>query len=332
MNAAAPTRAATSTVDRPIGYVASGMGERSPAEVVELLVKAGYGAVDWTMEQFDPLRDAPGRLREMTELAREAGLEVAQLMVHQDHVALDEEVWEERVQRAEAAVYACDYADIESIGVLTGPNLWEPGAAQIGLDISEADAWRLAQGALDRVLKRGLERGVRVALEPCWGTLAHGRYRAEHILAALESAALAVNFDPSHHVLCGDDIAGAVWAWGGRIAHVHLKDVFGFTSPAARARELVYASRAIGGLEDEPLPTDTDFVFLLPGEGMVPWHALFDALDAIGYTGVMSVENESYRLQDGPLRGDVARAAELARELVGGLLDAHAEGPADAGA
>ncbi len=352
-------RAATSTVDRPIGYVASDMGGRSPAEIVELLVRAGYGAVDWTMEQFDPLRDPPERLLEMTELARGAGLEVAQLMVHQDHVALDAEVWEERVRRAECAVYACDHADIASIGVLTGPNLWEPGAARIGVDISEADAWRLAQGALDRVLDCGLERGVRVALEPCWGTLAHGRYRAEHILAGPKglgrNAALAVNFDPSHHALCGDDIAGAVWAWGGRIAHVHLKDVFGFFGPAARAGGFnptprargLYPTprtRARGGVQnrtpdaDVPVPVpvpvpdpdvntdfdpgvDTDFLFLLPGEGAVPWDELFDALDAIGYTGVMSVENEAHRLLQGPLRGDVARAAGLARELVAGLLD-----------
>ncbi len=328
MSAPAGTRAATSTVDRPVGYVASDMGGRSPADIVELLTRTGYGAVDWTMEQYDPLGQPAGRLLEMTDLARGEGLEVAQLMVHQDHVALQEELWEQRVQRAECAVLACAHADIESIGVLTGPNAWEPGAATVGADLSEAHAWELALRALERVLTVAEREGVRVALEPCWGTLAHGRYRAEHALAALDCAALAVNFDPSHHVLCGDDVAGAVRAWGGRIAHVHLKDVFGFFGPAARARGLVKAQssvnnpRARGGPDDGT--SDTDFLFLLPGEGMVPWHELFDALDAIGYTGAMSVENEAHRLLRGPLQGDLVWAAQLARELVAGLLDGHA--------
>jgi sugar phosphate isomerase/epimerase len=294
---AATARAATTMVDRPIGYVAADMGERPATEVAALLADAGYDAVDWTMEQFDPLRDPPGRLVELVGVARAAGLAVPQLMVHQDHVALDADLWERRVRRAECAVLACAHAEIDSIGVLSGPSPWEPGAVRVGVDITEARAWELALRALERVLDRAEEESVRVALEPCWGTLAHGRYRAEHLLAALDCAALAVNFDPSHLVLCGDDIPGAVRAWGGRIAHVHLKDAFGAS-----------------GVEGE------DFAFLLPGEGAVPWPELFDALDAIGYTGAMSVENESHRLLEGPLRGDRARGAQLARELVAGLL------------
>ncbi len=321
----------------PIGYVAADVGGRTPKQVVELLAEAGYGAVDWTMEQFDPLRDPPERLAELVVLARAAGLQVAQLMVHQDYVTPERELWERRVRRSEGAVAACAYAGIESIGVLTGPNLWEPGAARIGHDIDEQDAWECARLALARVLDRAEEYGVRVALEPCWGTLAHGRYRAEYALALLlEHPSLAVNFDPSHHALCGDDVAGAVRAWGGRIAHVHLKDAVGRcypgagsgasagpaagagprsgVGPAAGAGTGSGAGARVGPMEGE------DFAFLLPGEGAVPWRALFDALDAIGYTGTMSVENEARPLLQGPLRGDLARAAGLARELVAGLL------------
>ncbi|HEY3759899.1 MAG TPA: sugar phosphate isomerase/epimerase family protein [Solirubrobacteraceae bacterium] len=324
MSATASTAAgATSMVDRPIGYVAADMRGRSVAEIVALVAGAGYAAVDWTMEQFDPLCDSPRRLEEMVQQAHAAGLQVPQLMVHQDHVTLDESLWEQRVRRAEGAVLACADTDIDSIGVLSGPNLWEPGAARIGVDLSEAHAWELSLRALERVLDRAEEVSMRVALEPCWGTLAHGRYRAEHLLAALDCAALAVNFDPSHHVLCGDDIPGAVRAWGGRIAHVHLKDAFGFTDPAARPRARAYAR---GGVCDD-VGVDEDFTFLLPGEGAVPWPELFDALDAIGYTGAMSVENESYRLLEGPLRGDLARGAALARELVAGLLAGPAQAP-----
>jgi sugar phosphate isomerase/epimerase len=332
MSAAAGTaRGATSMVDRAIGYVAADMGGLSATEIIALVAGAGYGAVDWTMEQFEPLRDSPQHLQEIAASARAAGLQVPQLMVHQDHVTLDVDLWEQRVRRAECAVLACAHAEIDSIGVLSGPNPWEPGAARVGVDLSEAHAWELALRALERVLDRAEEESVRVALEPCWGTLAHGRYRAEHLLAALDCAALAVNFDPSHHVLCGDDIPGAVRAWGGRIAHVHLKDAFGVSGPAARVRAGARARGGVCGEDTAPAAAGVegeDFTFLLPGEGAVPWPELFDALDAIGYTGAMSVENESHRLLHGPLRGDLARGAALARELVAGLL----EGPTPASA
>jgi sugar phosphate isomerase/epimerase len=334
--------AATSMVDRPIGYVAADMGGRSAPEIVELLAGAGYTAVDWTMAQYDPLHDPAGRLAELVAHAHAAGLLVPQLLVHQDHVTLDAELWEQRVRRAECAVVACAHAEIDTIGVLSGPSLWEPGAARVGVDLSEAHAWELALRALERVLDCAEAESVRVALEPCWGTLAHGRYRAEHLLAALDCAALAVNFDPSHHVLCGDDIPGAVRAWGGRIAHVHLKDAFGASGPGAGgygagdhgmggygAGDHGMGGHGAGGhgmggysagAAGAGAVEGEDFTFLLPGEGCVPWPALFDALDAIGYTGAMSVENESRQLLAGPLRGDLARGAALARELVGGLL------------
>lgn len=308
--AAVAAPAARRGPERAIGYVAADTGGRDPARLVALLADAGYDAIDWTMEQYDPLSDPPARLLELARQARAAGLEVAQLMVHQDHVTPDPELWEQRVRRAERAVQACARAEIDSVGVLTGPNAWENGALRVGHDICEAHAWDLALRALERVLRCGEREGVRVALEPCWGTLAHGRYRAEHLLVRLDCAALAINFDPSHHVLCGDDIPGAVRAWGGRIAHVHLKDAFGSAGPGGTERP------------GEPAVEGRDFAFLLPGEGAVPWPALFDALDAIGYTGAMSVENEAHRLLAGPLRGDLARCVALARELVGGLLRA----------
>ncbi len=299
---------AQSTAKRTIGYVAADMRGRSPAEILELLAAAGYGAVDWTMEQHDPLAASDESLAELVRRAETAGLIVPQLMVHQDHVTSDDALWERRVRRAERAVEAAAHAGIASVGVLTGPNRWQPGHATIGPGLSEAEAWGLAFGALERVLTRGEQLGVRVALEPCWGTLACDRYRMEYALSRLDCPALGVNFDPSHLVLSGDDIAGAALAWGERIVHVHLKDAFG-----------------VAGREGE------DFTFLLPGEGAVPWPALLGTLETVGYGGAMCVENEAFRLLEGPLRGDLARSAALARELVRGLLDAELPAEPSAG-
>jgi sugar phosphate isomerase/epimerase len=278
---------ATRSSERAIGYVAGGLGERSTQDVVELVAAAGYGAVDWTLEQYDPLTEPPRRLAEIVDRSRAAGLQTPQLLVQQDHVTLDPRLWEERVRRAEHAVRACGQVGIESIGVLTGPCPWEDHSARIGLDLSERDAWGLALGALERVLLCAEQEGVRVALEPCRGTLVRDRYRAEYALAYLDSAPLAVNLDPSHFVLSGDDACDAVRAWGGRIAHVHLKDAFGVPGRAGE-----------------------DFIYMLPGEGAVPWQRLLEALDAIGYLGAMSVQDERSRRR-GPAVVDLELAVPV---------------------
>jgi len=281
---------------RPIGYVAADLPGLTADEIIRLLVELEYQAVDWTMGQFDPVEEPSEVFAGLVRRSHDAGLLTPQLMVHQDYVTLDAAVWDERVRRTELAVDACAQAGVRSIGVLTGPNRWEPGFATVGSELSEAEAWKLALSALERVLHRAEQAGVLVALEPCWGTLARDRYRAEYLFSQLDSAALAVNFDPSHFVLTGDDIPAAVAAWGPRIAHVHLKDAVGTQ-----------------GLPDE------EFTFLLPGEGRVPWAAMFGALDAVEYTGAICVENEAFTLLQGALNGDLRRWAALAREFAGGV-------------
>jgi len=289
-------------VVRRVGYVTADVGSRSAEQLVELLGGAGYDAVEWTMEQVEPL-EGPAELVRICGLARDAGLATPQLMVHQDYVTPDPALWEERVRRSEAAVEAAAAAGIASIGVLTGPNRWVAGHVAVGPDgtgaaVSEGEAWTLALRALERVLRRAEAAGVRVALEPCWGTLARDRFRTEHLLSRLASDALALTLDPSHFVMTGDDVPAMARDWADLIAHVHLKDAFG--------RE---------GVDGE------EFTFLLPGEGKVDWPGLLGALDEIGYAGALCVEFESFPLLEGPLGGDVARAAALARELVAGLLD-----------
>lgn len=280
-----------------IGYVAADVGDRDPEQVIELIAGAGYSAVDWTMEQFDPLESPASELVAVAEAARGAGLATPQLMVHQDYVTADTALWEERVSRTEYAIDAAAEAGIASVGVVTGPNRWVDGHSEIGRELDEAQAWRLATTALERALTRADSAGVTVSLEPCWGTAVDDAERTDRMLAALEHPRLGLTLDPSHFVLSRDDIAALPARWAQRIAHVHLKDAF--------------------GVPGEP---GEDFCFLLPGEGRVPWDGFLDGLAQIGYDGPMCVEFEAFTLLDGPLRGDLPRAAALARELAGGLL------------
>ena len=254
---------------RAIGFIAALDFETWEAQdVADALTGLGYDGVEWTMAHAATLVDP--------SLA---------LACQQDLVTGGEAAV---VTTLEAIRLAADRG-IGVVNVLTGPNLWEPGAVARDDD----EAWTIALRALERICAAADALGVTAALEPCWGTLAHDAATADRVLDALP---LSIVMDPSHFVMTGDDIPALVAAWADRIAHVHLKDAFG--AP---------------GIEGE------DFHFCLLGEGHVPWPAFLRALAAIGYDGALSVEFEAYGYYAQVLRSDPVAAARLALEQVHAL-------------
>ena len=254
---------------RRLGFIAALDFETWDARAVaDGLCEIGYDGVEWTMVHARTLVEPTIALACQQDLVTGGDAAVAR------------------------TVEALELAAERGIGVvnlLCGPNLWEPGAVRR----DDEAAWSTALRGLERICARAAALGVRAALEPCWGTLAHDAPTAERVLAAVP---VDVVMDPSHFVMPRDDIPGLVRAWGDRIAHVHLKDAFG--------------SR---GLEGE------HFHFCLLGEGGVPWSAFFAALDDVGYAGAMSVEFEAYRYYEQVLHSDPLAAARLALEQVRAL-------------
>jgi len=259
--------------NRRLSFIAALDYERRPAaEVATSLASCGYDAVEWTMAHLEELG--------------EPRLPASALACQQDLVSGGYPA----LERSLAALEAAAEAGIPVVDVVTGPNLWEPGA-QRRYDV---EAWATALKALETLCERGERLGVKVGFEPCWGTLAHDAATAERVLSAVP---VAITFDPSHFALSEDDIPGLVRRWGERIVNVHLKDAFGRP-----------------GMDGE------DFHFCLLGEGRVPWPALLAALDEVGYEGAMAVEFESYRYYEQVLGSDPEAAAQLAASQVKALL------------
>jgi sugar phosphate isomerase/epimerase len=261
-------------VARPLGFIAAlDFASWSAADVAAALTGLGYDGVEWTMDHLDVL--APPALA---------------LACQQDLVTRGEQAVADTFQALECA----HDAQVPVVNLLTGPNLWEAGAVRR----DDEAAWATALSALERIVERAGALGVAVALEPCWGTLAHDAATARR---ALDAVPVGVVMDPSHLAVAGDDIPALVREWGPRIAHVHLKDAFGRP-----------------GMEGE------DFHFCLLGEGTVPWPETFAALDEIGYAGALSIEFESYRYYEQVLGSDPVAAARLALEQARALLRAAA--------
>ncbi|HYB02928.1 MAG TPA: sugar phosphate isomerase/epimerase, partial [Nitrososphaerales archaeon] len=101
---------------------------------------------------------------------------------------------------------------------------------------------------------------------------------------------LAVNLDPSHLVLYGNDPAWAVSRLGNRVKHVHVKDAIG-----------------------RPGILGEDFAFPFLGEGMVDWRAFFAALRKVDYSGYLSLEFENDVYLNNVCDGDWKVAAREAK-------------------
>lgn len=287
------------------GFLAALDYENWPAErVAQTLAAQGYGAVEWTLAHFDPRRMNDAELDAVFAVSRKHGIAVSEIVVQQDLVCADKAERARRVDLTIAAAKAAVWRDVNLINVLTGPNRWETGHVDVGQAMPEGEAWTLLLDAYARMLDGLAEIGAVAVLEPCWGGLAHDFHSTGVLLRRFGShPAFGINFDPSHFALARDDLSWVIAELGPYIRHVHIKDVAGM--PGRDGKE---------------------FIFPLIGEGLVDWQAVFTALDAARYRGVMSVEFESYRYYRTILKSDPTRASELSMQQLRALEDLLPEG------
>ncbi|HZY84858.1 MAG TPA: sugar phosphate isomerase/epimerase [Gemmataceae bacterium] len=155
--------------------------------------------------------------------------------------------------------------------------------------------WPLVLEVWPPLLRRAEAAGVKVGIENCPMLFSKDEWPGGKNLAvapavwsglfqALPSAALGLNFDPSHLVWQHIDYVRAIREFGPRIVHVHAKD-------ERIDPDWLYATGSLGLGWHKPK---------LPGLGDVNWGAFFAALTDVGYTGAVCVEVED-RAYEGAL-------------------------------
>ncbi|MDR0343956.1 MAG: sugar phosphate isomerase/epimerase [Nocardiopsaceae bacterium] len=159
-----------------------------------------------------------------------------------------------------------------------------------------ADRWNPILDVFDEV-------GVRFAHEVHPTEIAYDYWTTVRTLEAIgHRPAFGLNFDPSHFVWQDLDPVGFLLDFHNRIYHVDCKD--------AKRRVNGRNGRLSSHLPWADLRRGWDFIST--GRGDVPWEEVFRALNAIGYTGPISVEWEDAgmdRLQGAP------EALEFVRRL-----------------
>ena len=126
-------------------------------------------------------------------------------------------------------------------------------------------------------------KGVRFALEVHPTEIAYDFVTTRKLLEALDRReAFGINLDPSHFAHQFLDAAEFAIEFADRIYHVHVKD----------SKKTLDGRKSILGGHLNFGQRDRGWDFVSPGHGDVDFEALFRALNAIGYTGPLSIEWE----------------------------------------
>jgi inosose dehydratase len=128
--------------------------------------------------------------------------------------------------------------------------------------------------------------GVRVAFHPHTATWIEAPHEVEALVERLRGTRAGLCLDVGHYLVGGGDPVVAIERYGSLVTHAHLKDV----DPGVLARLRAGEIDGFGGAVRERIFTEL-------GNGALDLDGVVDALDRIGYTGWLMVEQDSTWLQ-----------------------------------
>jgi inosose dehydratase len=261
-----------------LGYTTWGMPTVPIAIAIDHIARLGFDGLEiavtpkWSTELST--LDATERQR-IRRLIGEAGIYLSSVAGHANMLTEDPDQHARDVARHHAAIDLCvDLAIDGDVPVMTTtagarPQDWE------GLN------GRLVE-RLHALGEYAASRGVTIALEPHVGQIIE---RPEHVAWLIEQVGLPnvrLNFDISHFNVLGLPMEATVAMLAPLAAHTHVKDETGLAP---------------------------DHQFLIPGEGDFDYVAYLKAMQAVGYTGFVTVE-VSVMVQRRPIYDPLAAATQ----------------------
>ena len=272
-------------------------GYQMPAgRVLQEAASLGLEAMEAGPEEFLP--DDAARVAEVLSgygLSLVGGFVPA--VLHEPHAQEEQLAFVEK--RAE--FFAAAGADVVVLAAATGSEDYG--------EVFEADedAWRTLFASLDAVEETCARHGVAVSLHQHYGTVIE---RDDQTRRFLEGSEMGLCLDTGHLAIGGSDPVEIAKLAGGRINHVHLKDVNYELAARLARRELDFKGAAKKG------------AFRPLGEGDVDVGRLLDVLAGDGYSGWYVLEQDAV-VERGPKDGegpvlDVGKSLAYIEERLGG--------------
>jgi inosose dehydratase len=130
--------------------------------------------------------------------------------------------------------------------------------------------------------------GVPLAYHHHMGTVIETE-REVDLLMAYSGDKVGLLLDTGHITFAGGDPLSVIKKHGNRITHVHMKDVRADVFKQVKAQNLSFLDAVLAG------------VFTVPGDGMIDYQKVADALKLVSYSGWIVVEAEQDPVKAPPL-------------------------------
>jgi inosose dehydratase len=186
----------------------------------------------------------------------------------------------------EKARLADQMATFRSLGAPVLVYAETTGTVQSKIDVAVSRRPRLAEAdlpAYGRKLTALAEwmagEGVSMAFHPHMGTVVENQ-REVDLLMAHTGPAVGLLLDTGHLVYAGADVQEVTRRHGGRIVHVHCKDIRPEVLRRVRQQDLSFLAAILEG------------IFTVPGDGVIDYYAFARLLAERSYQGWVVVEAE----------------------------------------
>jgi 2-keto-myo-inositol isomerase len=247
-------------------------------ESIAIAAKAGFAAIEPWISELEEFQKGGGSLRDLAKQIADAGLAVPNTIGFAEWLVDDPERRKKGLERAKKDMDLAKQIGAERIAA---PPVGATGGQSRRDDPNHTNPVQDLRAAAERyaaLLKIGKEAGITPVVE-MWGFSKSLSRLGEVLLVAAECGLPGgcVLPDVYHLYKGGSDFAGLNLLGPKTIGIFHANDY-----PAI----------------DRTKITDQDRVF--PGDGTAPLKAIFDGLQAVGYSGYISLElfNHSYWKRD----------------------------------
>ena len=248
------------------------LDDRDVREAVDLAARLGYQAVEigGTYDvHFNPDKLSVDEARQITDYAKNKGLEVVAIAQHVLFAEKDPQEFRKRVDFFEKNLNYAAKMGVPVVVTCTG-GTWDWYGNRTGIDGEEAFG-RVVEG-LKESAHHAEKVGVTIALEAVFEQVVSNYPSMIRVLEAVDSPNLKINFDLQHYAVQLFDLPKVIRSYGNLICYCHVKDVI-IKPPSGHV---------VDQFEYPPM-----------GQGDINWPEYFEALKDINYQGPLSVNYES---------------------------------------
>lgn len=166
------------------------------------------------------------------------------------------------------------------------------------------EQWDAVTAGLNHIGKLAADSGMRLCYHHHMGTGIMTREETDRLMSNTDPELVHLLFDTGHLYWAGGDPLSMAQDYGDRIKHVHLKDI---------RQDIMEESNR---LQRSFIDSILEGVFTVPGDGVIDFRPIFQALADHGFEGWLVVEAEQDPTKAHPLTYAM-KAREYLRDVIG---------------